>query len=111
MQQVQQTLRVFITENFLFGQDAGQLSETDSLIEKGVIDSTGILQLISFLESEFNLRVEDDEVVPLNLDSIALITAFVNRKRGRLEVALTPTETSSTSPAQKDVEACATNNG
>lgn len=88
MQQVQQKLRAFITENFLFGQDSGQLSETDSLIENGIIDSTGILQLISFLEAEFGLKVGDDEVIPENLDSIARITAFVDRKRGSAEASV-----------------------
>ena len=105
MQQVQQKLRAFITENFLFGQDGGQLGETDSLIEQGVIDSTGILQLISFLESEFDLRVEDDEVVPQNLDSIAQITAFVMRKRGWSSEPSTAVEAGSSSAVHENVVA------
>jgi acyl carrier protein len=80
MDLVQQKLRAFIVDNFLFGQDGGELSEDDSLIEMGVIDSTGVLQLISFLEEEFNIRVEDSEVIPQNLDSLNRLAEFVQRK-------------------------------
>ncbi|HEY6272823.1 MAG TPA: acyl carrier protein [Terriglobales bacterium] len=80
MKLIQQRLRTFITDNFLFGQDGAELLGDDSLIEKGVIDSTGVLQLISFLEREFNIKVEDEEVAPQNLDSIDCLTAFVQRK-------------------------------
>ena len=82
MELIQQRLRTFVTDNFLFGQDEGDLLADDSLIEKGIIDSTGVLQLIAFLEQEFKLQVEDHEVIPQNLDSLSRLVAFVERKAG-----------------------------
>lgn len=82
MNQVQQKLRAFINDSFLFGQGTENLGDSDSLIDGGIIDSTGILELVAFVEREFEVRVADDEFVPQNLDSIARITAFVNQKRG-----------------------------
>ncbi len=73
-------LRQFINDNFLFGSKAGQLSDDDSLLEKRVIDSTGVLELISFLDASFGVKVEDHELVPENLDSINRIVAFVENK-------------------------------
>ncbi|MGV1008036.1 MAG: hypothetical protein ACOYBY_05430 [Dermatophilaceae bacterium] len=81
MVQVESQITNFIVENFLFG-DATQLpGSTDSLVENGVIDSTGVLELIEFLEAEFDIHVEDDETVPENLDSVKLLAAYVGRKR------------------------------
>lgn len=73
------TIRQFIADNFLFGQANG-LSNSDSLLEKGVVDSTGVLELIGFLEKEYGLKVGDEEIVPENLDSIDLIRNYVERK-------------------------------
>ncbi|HTQ61282.1 MAG TPA: acyl carrier protein [Candidatus Solibacter sp.] len=75
-------IRQFIVDNFLFGQDEGHLSTRDSLLEKGLIDSTGILELVGFLQSHFGLKIEDEEIVPSNLDSIEKITRFLETKRG-----------------------------
>jgi acyl carrier protein len=74
-------VRGFIEENFLFRADVSDLADTDSLLENGVMDSTGILELVAFLESDFSLQMSDAEIVPDNLDSIASITAYVERKR------------------------------
>ena len=84
MELLQQRLRAFVTENFLFGQEEEDLLADDSLIEKGIIDSTGVLQLIAFLEREFGIQVEDHEVVPQNLDSLSRLAAFVLRKQGTM---------------------------
>ena len=73
-------VRTFIEENFLFSEDLSNLSDTDSLLESGVMDSTGILELVAFLESEFPIQMSDSEIVPENLDSIASITAYLQRK-------------------------------
>jgi acyl carrier protein len=73
-------LRNFIVENFLFGQDEGQLSNDDSFIENGIIDSTGVLELVGFLETRYGIRVDDDELVPANLDTLNRLSAFVRRK-------------------------------
>jgi acyl carrier protein len=62
-------IRAFIVENFLFGKDDG-LEDDTSFLEEGIIDSTGVLELVSFLEEEYSISVEDEELVPENLDSI-----------------------------------------
>ena len=73
-------VRAFIEENFLFRTDVSDLADTDSLLENGVMDSTGILELVAFLESDFSMQMSDADIVPDNLDSIASITAYVERK-------------------------------
>ncbi|MEJ6554730.1 acyl carrier protein [Microbacterium esteraromaticum] len=70
----------FILSSFLFGDAERMPSRTESLLETGVIDSTGVLELIEFLESEFGLQVLDDESVPENLDSIDNLARFVAAK-------------------------------
>jgi|GEM_PF-180270 len=77
----ERTVRKFIEENFLFREDRAHIGESESLIEAGLIDSTGVLELVAFLESEFGLRMADAEIVPENLDSIQAIVAYVESKR------------------------------
>ena len=77
---VEEKVRKFIFDNFLFTDDQNAILNSDSFLDKGVLDSTGILEVINFLEEEFGLTVNDDELVPENLDSVDNITAFVNRK-------------------------------
>lgn len=72
-------IREFIVANFLFG-DAGELRDDTSFLESGIVDSTGILELISYLEETFAIAIADDELVPENLDSISRVAAFVARK-------------------------------
>jgi len=72
-------LRRFIVENFLFGRDL-QFAADDSFIEKGLIDSTGVLELIAFLEEKYRFRIEESEMIPDNLDSIQRVADFVRRK-------------------------------
>jgi len=76
---VKDEIRRFIAERFLFGDDK-TLADDDSLLEAGIIDSTGILELIGHLEGRFGIKVDDDELVPENLDTIAGIAAFLRRK-------------------------------
>lgn len=78
---VEQKLRGYILENFLFTDDPKALDNADSFMKKGIIDSTGILEVINFLQDEFGIQVEDEEMVPANLDSVNSIVAFVERKR------------------------------
>jgi acyl carrier protein len=73
-------VRAFIEENFLFREDLSDLGDVDSLLENGVMDSTGILELVAFLEGEFSIQMSDAEIVPDNLDSIAAISAYLERK-------------------------------
>jgi acyl carrier protein len=77
----EQQLRNYILENFLFTDDQSVLSNNDSFLNKGILDSTGILELIYFLEDEFGIKVEDDEMIPNNLDSIVNLVAFINKKK------------------------------
>jgi acyl carrier protein len=72
-------VRSFVVENFLFG-DQGQLSDETSFIGSGVIDSTGILELIAFLEEAYALTIEDEEIIPENLDSCGRVARFLERK-------------------------------
>lgn len=73
-------IRNFIVENFLFGDTSQPLAEETSLIESDLVDSTGVLELVVFLEEQFGLAIADAEIVPANLDSIASISAFVASK-------------------------------
>lgn len=81
MTSVEQKLRKIVTETFVVGGDSSELRGDDSFIETGIIDSTGILQLVEFVEQEFSLKVEDDDLIPENLDSIDRLVAFVERKK------------------------------
>ena len=72
-------VREFVTRNF-FVSDAARLTDGASLLDLGVVDSTGVLEIIGFVESSFGVSVEDDEIVPANLDSIERIAAYVDRK-------------------------------
>lgn len=76
---VQDRIRGFIIDNFLFGDDGG-LRDDSSFLDGGIIDSTGIMQLVAHLEEEFSVIVDDNELVPENLDSIVKVTAFIERK-------------------------------
>ena len=78
---IEHKVRKFIEENFLFREDRADIGDAESLIEAGLIDSTGVLELVAFLEGEFGLRMADAEIVPENLDSIRAITGFVESKR------------------------------
>jgi acyl carrier protein len=80
-------VRAFIEENFLFATDLNTLSEAQSLIDAGVVDSTGILELVAFLEERFGITVLDADIVPDNLDSVSSIAAYVERRRSATSVA------------------------
>lgn len=79
-QQICEKVSQFIAEQFVFDEELS-ISNDDSLLESGTIDSTGILELVLFLEENFSISVEDDELVPDNLDSINRIADFVTRKQ------------------------------
>jgi acyl carrier protein len=80
MNTIASTIREFVITNFLFGQDAGRLTDTESFLEGGIIDSTGVLELVAFLEQEFGIAVGDRELLPENLDSVQNAASFVARK-------------------------------
>jgi acyl carrier protein len=72
-------VRRFVVENFLFGRETG-FGDEESFLESGIVDSTGVLQLVAFLESTYGIQVRDDELVPDNLDSVARISSYLDRK-------------------------------
>src|SRR5256885_13072277 len=82
MNTVRQEIRDFILENYYFNQD-GTLEDGDSFMDRGIMDSTGILELVSFLEEKYVIEIDSDEMMPDNLDSIARLTNFVNVKLSR----------------------------
>lgn len=79
--EIRTAIRSFIVENFLFGDDSHPLSADLSLIDNDMIDSTGILELVGFLEERFGIAIADSDIVPANLDTIEKITAFIQRKQ------------------------------
>ena len=79
---IEQNIREFVVSNFLFGVDDGSLKREDSFLQNGVIDSTGVLELVGFLEQSYKIEVSDHELVPVNLDSIQNVAAYVSRKLG-----------------------------
>lgn len=81
--QIDLTLRHFVIENFLYGDRNTSLDDHDSFLDKGIVDSTGVLELVSYLEEEFGIKVEDEEIIPDNFDSIATLTSYIQRKQGR----------------------------
>lgn len=85
MPTIEQTVRSFIVENFLFGEAHRAPEGDESFLELGIIDSTGVLELVTFIESSFNLKVADAELVPDNLDTVNCLVAFIRRKTGRAE--------------------------
>jgi acyl carrier protein len=87
MSEVESKVRSFIEENFLFRDDQAALSDSESLLDAGLIDSTGILELVAFLEKEFAIQMADAEIVPANLDSIRSITDYVESKMKQAKAA------------------------
>jgi acyl carrier protein len=76
----EEAIRSFITTNFYVAEGTSLLADT-SLLDSGIIDSTGVLEVISFLEAEFGIQVADSDMIPDNLDSIGRLVAFVDRKK------------------------------
>jgi len=78
------TIRTFIIENFLFGDASSMPDDKGSLIENEILDSTGVLELVAFIEETYDFTMADDEIVPTNLDSVFKIAYFVMSKTSRL---------------------------
>ncbi len=80
MSDMKEKVRTFVVDHFLFGQGTG-FQDGASFLEQGIMDSTGVLELVAFLEESFGVKVSDDELIPENLDSVDLICAYLERKR------------------------------
>jgi len=81
MAEIKNEIREYIVENFLFGDTDTVFADDDSFMENGLLDSTGILELIMFLENTFNIKVDDEEIIPENLDSLDRLESFINTKK------------------------------
>ena len=79
---VQTQIRHYILENFLYTSDESKLGDSDSFLEHGIVDSTGILELLMFVEEAFGFEVDDEEVLPDNFDSVERLTRYVEQKKG-----------------------------
>jgi len=76
------TIKKFIIDNFIIDESTATLDNDQSFLESGIIDSTGILELVSFLEEHYTIKIEDEELIPGNLDSVNNVITFINRKLG-----------------------------
>lgn len=77
---VENKIRSYILENYLFTDDQSMLDSNDSFLQKNILDSTGMLEVIYFLEDEFGIKVRDEEMIPDNLDSVSRISSFLSSK-------------------------------
>jgi len=78
---MKKTIQHYILGNLLFTEDESALQDGDSFLDSGIIDSTGVLEIILFIEETFGIKVNDDEMIPANLDSVDNLAAFINRKQ------------------------------
>ena len=76
---MRQRIRTFILENYMYGAAPEELDDDASFLETGIIDSTGVMELILFLEEEFDVNVEDSEILPENLDSVNRICQYLGQ--------------------------------
>jgi acyl carrier protein len=79
--EIKTQVRDFILENFMMGRDPEELKDSGSLLAMNIIDSTGVLELVGFLEETFGITIEDDELIPENLDSLDKIETYIKRKK------------------------------
>jgi len=82
MNSVEQQIRTFLVENFSLDGDIARLSGSRSLTERGIVDSVGVVEVLTFLETQYDIQINDDETVPENIDTIDNMVSFVMRKRG-----------------------------
>jgi acyl carrier protein len=78
---IKSEIRKYIIENFLYGNDDNSLGDDVSFLENGIIDSTGVLELVSFVQETFKIKVKDDELIPDNFDSLSKLEAFIVMKQ------------------------------
>lgn len=80
MASIEAEVRRYVMDNLLFGRTEVELGGDTSFLESGIIDSTGVLELVQFLEETFHVKVEDEDLIPANLDSVNALTRFVENK-------------------------------
>lgn len=79
---IRKELKDFIVELFLMGDESGCPGDSDSFMKEGIVDSTGVLELVAFVEDQYGISVEDNEMTPDNLDSIDNLVVFISGKLG-----------------------------
>ena len=79
--EIEAQVRKYILENFMYSDDQSRLTSELSLIDNGIVDSTGVLELVGFIEETFGFKVDDADLVPDNFDSLAKMTAYIERRR------------------------------
>ena len=77
---IKNQIKTYILENFLFSDNGDELAEDASFLEEGIVDSTGVLELVMFVEETFNITVEDEDIVPENFDSVGQLAAYIDLK-------------------------------
>ena len=87
MPSIEQEIRQFIIDNFLFGEVERSPANDDSLIEQGIVDSTGVVELVAFLESKYGIEIHANELIPANLDSLNKLLDFVARKTAKTAIS------------------------
>lgn len=78
---VKQQIKTYVAENFIFSSNGFDLDEDESFLDAGVVDSLGVLELVTFVEETFTIQVADDEIVPDNFDSVNNMSAYIERKQ------------------------------
>ena len=81
---IKKKITTFIINKFLLGDSSSSPSDDESFLERGIIDSTGVLELVNFIEETFSITVEDEELVPDNLDSLNKLTSYIIKKIGHV---------------------------
>ena len=79
MNDIRTQIKKFIIDNFMFG-NSNEIKDDTSFLGEGIIDSTGVLELVTFIEETFGLKVDDEELIPENLDSVANIVGYLQKK-------------------------------
>lgn len=77
------SVRLFIIENFLFGDESAMVADDVSMMNAGVLDSTGIMEILAYLEETYSILVEDEELTPENFDTVSGLASLIERKSGR----------------------------
>ena len=82
MNDIKQTVKTYIVDTMLMGADGSDIADDTSFLERSLLDSTGVLELVNFLQDTYKIEIEDQELTPENLDSLDRIAAFVTAKQG-----------------------------
>ena len=77
---IKEDVRAYIADNFIMGTNGTKFTDSDSFLDLHIIDSTGFLELVAYIEEKYSIRVEDEEMIPENLDSLNSIEAYVEKK-------------------------------